>query len=97
MLRVPICGDPAVGKTSLIRTIATGDFELEEFDTSSPVEVLTGKFSLIDTNCQEDSDRMRSAAYRDADAFMILFSVISPASYNSVLTKVGKLGAHEPN
>ena len=87
-MRVPLCGDPAVGKTSLIRTIATGDFSLEEFDTSVPVQVLNGKLTLVDTNCQEDSDRSRVAAYKDADAFLVLFSVISPTSYNSVLTKV---------
>jgi small GTP-binding protein len=87
-MRVPLCGDPAVGKTSLVRTLATGDFSQEEFDTSVPVEVLNGKLTLVDTNGQEDNDRMRGVAYKDADAFLVLFSVISPTSYNSVLTKV---------
>lgn len=85
-----------MGKTSLIRTIATGDFGLDEFDTSAAVQVLDGKFSLVDTNCQEDSDRMRTASYKDADAFMILFSIISPTSYNSVLTKV-RMGFISPS
>jgi len=87
-MKVPLCGDPAVGKTSLIRVLATGDFSLDEFDTSVPVAALHGQLTLVDTNCQEDSDRTRVAAYKDADAFLVLFSVISPTSYNSVLTKV---------
>lgn len=77
-----------MGKTSLVRTLATGDFTQEDFDTSLPVEAANGKLLLVDTNGQEDNDRMRGVSYKDADAFLILFSIISPTSYNSVTTKV---------
>lgn len=89
IMRVPLCGDPAVGKTSLVRTLATGDaLGQNDFDTSSPVDAWDGKLTLVDTNGQEDNDRMRSVSYKDADAFLILFSIISPNSYTSVLSKV---------
>lgn len=88
ILRAPLCGDPAVGKTSLVRALSTGDFYQEDFDTSSPVPILDGKVVLVDTNGQEDNDRLRGMAYKDADVFLVLFSIISPLSYNSVLTKV---------
>jgi small GTP-binding protein len=67
--------------------LATDDFSQEDFDTSLPVDILDGKLVLVDTNGQEDNDRMRGVAYKEADAFLVLFSIISPTSYNSVLTK----------
>lgn len=88
ILRAPLCGDPAVGKTSLVKAFSTGDFYQEDFDTSSPVPILDGRVALVDTNGQEDNDRLRGMAYKDADVFLVLFSIISPLSYNSVLTKV---------
>lgn len=87
MIRVPLVGDPAVGKTALIHALAEAGSGQEELETS-PVSILNGKMTLLDTNCQEDSDRSRTATLKDADAFLLLFSVISPTSYNSVLTKV---------
>jgi Ras-related C3 botulinum toxin substrate 1 len=77
--------------------LATGDFAQEEFDTSLPVEAVHGKLLLVDTNGQEDNDRMRGLAYKDADAFMILFSIISPTSYNSVVSKVRRANGIEEN
>lgn len=43
---------------------------------------------LWDTAGQEDYDRLRPLSYPQTDVFLICFSVVSPASYENVRTKV---------
>jgi Ras-related C3 botulinum toxin substrate 1 len=44
---------------------------------------------LWDTAGQEDYDRLRPLSYPQTDVFLVCFSIVSPPSYDNVLSKVG--------
>eukprot|EP01128_Nolandella_sp_AFSM9_P010315 TRINITY_DN7101_c0_g1_i1.p1 TRINITY_DN7101_c0_g1~~TRINITY_DN7101_c0_g1_i1.p1 ORF type:complete len:202 (+),score=32.81 TRINITY_DN7101_c0_g1_i1:120-725(+) len=91
--RVVVVGDGATGKTSLISSFGRG----EELPSGS-IEVISlvksGKASiqhvleLVDTQDDEVShSRSRTTQYASANLFIVLFSVISPYSYENVQSK----------
>jgi small GTP-binding protein len=98
--RVAFLGDPATGKTSTIIALSNnGSFphegiEQAQVDQSNTVNLKRkGKslsMSLIDTSGsgEEDGDRNRVLKYQDADVLCVLFSIISPFSYDNVTAKV---------
>lgn len=57
------------------------------FDNYAANLMLNGRIvnlSLWDTAGQEDYDRLRPLSYPQTDVFMLVFSVISPSSFENV-------------
>lgn len=93
-IKCVVVGDGAVGKTSLLISYTTGSVLTEYvptvFDNYSANCVVDGNvvhLSLWDTAGEEDYDRLRPLAYHGTDIFLLVFSVISPASYFNVKQK----------
>ncbi|KAN0022271.1 hypothetical protein ACTFIU_004447 [Dictyostelium citrinum] len=93
-IKMVICGDGAVGKTSLLIAFAAGEFPRDYqptvFDNFSTLYMFQNKaynLGLFDTAGQEDFDRLRPLGYSDTDLFIICYSVINPPSYANVYDK----------
>ncbi|KAK5954338.1 hypothetical protein OHC33_004911 [Knufia fluminis] len=93
-LKCVIVGDRECGKTETLITIATGALPTEYiptvFDNYSAEFQIDGKeynLGLHDTSCQEDYDRLRPLSYPQTDVFILIFSVISPPSFENVRSK----------
>ena len=92
-------------KTHLLITYTTNSYPLDYvptvFDNYSVNILVDGQpinLGLWDTAHQEDYDRLRPLSYPSTDVFMIVFSVVSPSSFESVTSKwVPELRLHAPS
>ena len=97
-IKLVVVGDGAVGKTSLLHTYTysifpEGDYIPTIFDNYSCKVNMEGKsffLSLWDTAGQEEYERIRPLSYPNTDAFLLLFSVISPTSFSKYKREMDK-------
>ncbi|XP_062304094.1 rho-related GTP-binding protein RhoU isoform X2 [Osmerus eperlanus] len=89
-----LVGDGAVGKTSLIVSYTTNGYPTEyiptAFDNFAAMVVVDGKpvrLQLCDMAGQEELDRLRPLCYRNADVFLLCYSVVCPSSLCNVTNR----------
>ena len=87
-IQVHIVGDEGVGKTSLIRCYSGNSFENDAYeaeddsdDASSQIKELvvndhSVKLSIFESECKQNLEHRRLRSYKQADVFIICFSVI---------------------
>jgi Ras family protein U len=87
-------GDSKVGKTSLIVAYTTNGFceryNPTTFDNYSVVVTVDNKplkIELCDTAGNSDFDSLRLLSYNESSVFLLCFSVMSPPTLQSILTK----------
>jgi Ras-related C3 botulinum toxin substrate 1 len=89
-----IVGDGSTGKTCLLTQYTNQTISHEYiptiFDNYSVNVMYDGeiiKLSLWDTAGQEDYDTIRKMSYSDTHVIILCFSLISPTSYDNILSK----------
>ncbi|XP_049941534.1 cell division control protein 42 homolog [Schistocerca serialis cubense] len=90
-IKCVLVGDGAVGKTSLVVSYSTNGFPSEyvptAFDNYNVLVRVDGRpysVQLCDTAGQDALDPLRALCYPDADVFLVVFSVVAPATLRSV-------------
>jgi GTP-binding nuclear protein Ran len=90
--KLVMAGDGGVGKTTYMRRFLTGDFTRQYYATVGaevhPIDFNTTDkkiiFNIWDTAGQEKYAGLRNNYYKDADAAIIMFDVMSQVSYINV-------------
>ncbi|XP_049428584.1 rho-related GTP-binding protein RhoU-like isoform X2 [Epinephelus fuscoguttatus] len=99
-----LVGDGAVGKTSLIVSYTTNGYPTEyvptAFDNFTVMVVVDGKpvrLQLCDTAGQDELERLRPLCYKNADVFLLCYSIVRPCSFRNLINKwVPEIRQHCP-
>uniref|UniRef100_A0A8P4KFJ4 Uncharacterized protein n=1 Tax=Dicentrarchus labrax TaxID=13489 RepID=A0A8P4KFJ4_DICLA len=99
-----LVGDGAVGKTSLIVSYTTNGYPTEyvptAFDNFTVMVVVDGKpvrLQLCDMAGQDELERFRPLCYKNADVFLLCYSVVRPCSFRNLINRwVPEIRQHCP-
>ncbi|KRX04868.1 P-loop containing nucleoside triphosphate hydrolase [Pseudocohnilembus persalinus] len=87
-------GDGSVGKTCILMSYTENKFPekyvptiLETKSCEVNINGRTVNLGLWDTAGQEQYEQLRGLAYTETDVFLIVFSVVDPASFDNALKK----------
>ncbi|AWP05135.1 putative rho-related GTP-binding protein RhoU-like [Scophthalmus maximus] len=100
-----LVGDGAVGKTSLVVSYTTNGYPTEyvptAFDNFTVMVVVDGKpvrLQLCDMAGQDELDRLRPLCYKNADVFLLCYSVVRPCSFRNLIERwVPEIRQHCPD
>jgi small GTP-binding protein len=91
VVRCVLVGDEAVGKTSLIVAYTRNGFveryvptTFDNYSVTVNVDNRPLKLELHDTAGRSEFDSLRTLSYKEANVFLVCFSVMSPKSLHSV-------------
>jgi len=90
-LKVVVAGDGAVGKTTFLISFTLNCFPTDyvptTFDNYNAVYPFEGRninLGLWDTAGQADLEKLRPISYKQADVFLLFFSVVNPTSAENI-------------
>ncbi len=92
LFKVIICGDYAVGKTSLVRRFSTGKFTFDYkttlavnlINTEVTIEGFRIDLTVWDTAGQERFQNLRKEYYKNAKAVIFVYDLTRPESYHHI-------------
>lgn len=92
LFKVIICGDYAVGKTSLVRRFSTGKFTFDYkttlavnlVNTEVTIEGFRIDLTVWDTAGQERFQNLRKEYYKNAKAVIFVYDLTRPESYHHI-------------
>uniref|UniRef100_A0A8C2XAH7 Uncharacterized protein n=1 Tax=Cyclopterus lumpus TaxID=8103 RepID=A0A8C2XAH7_CYCLU len=99
-----LVGDGAVGKTSLIVSYTTNGYPAEyvptALDNFTVMVVVDGtpvRLQLCDTAGQDELELLRPLCYKNADVFLLCYSVVRPCSFRNLIRRwVPEIRRHRP-
>jgi len=93
-IKCVVVGDGAVGKTCAIMRFSQNSFPddylptvIENLQCTLMVDEMPYNLGLWDTAVQEENDHLRPLSYLHTDVFLVLFSVVSPVSFQNISAK----------
>lgn len=92
LFKVVICGDYAVGKTSLVRRFTTGTFSFDYkttlavnfVNTEVVIEGFHIDLAIWDTAGQERFQKLRKEYYKNANAVIFVYDLTRPESFHHI-------------
>jgi len=105
MIKVPLLGEAAVGKTSIAKYLSGGVFR-EDYELTVGVDIfirflqyngLTFKLLLWDIAGQRRFSPLRKIFYRGAKGALIVFDITRSETFKMVPSWINDLQQHEPN
>lgn len=105
-IKVVVVGDGAVGKSTFLMSLTLGmpinatDYVPTTFDNFHcvyPFEARSISLGLWDTAGQSDFEKLRPISYKEADVFLLFFSVVNPTSAENIKDKwISEVRQHCP-